>query len=104
MERETAVDPEELKAAIEARRELGEALEPHIVDSFVERIERRLDERRPRHSMRRDNSDRSLALAIISLGVAIPLTAIGVTQAGLAGLLIVWAGIVLVNLAYSLRH
>jgi hypothetical protein len=104
MEREAAVDPEELKAAIEARRELGETLEPHIVDSFVERIERKLDERRPRQPVRRHDSDKSLALAIISLCVAIPLTAIGVTQAGLAGLLIVWAGIVLVNVAYSLRR
>jgi hypothetical protein len=104
MEQRGAVDREDLQAALEARRELGEALEPHIVDSFVERIERTLEERIPRPPMRRHDSDKPLALAIISLGVAIPLTAIGVTQAGLAGLLIVWAGIVLVNLAYSLRR
>ena len=40
-------------------------------------------------------------LAIVSLGVGVPLTAIGAGLNGLAGLLIVWVGIVLVNLVYG---
>ena len=40
-------------------------------------------------------------LAIVSLGVGVPLTAIGSGTAGLPGLLVVWIGIVLVNLAYG---
>jgi hypothetical protein len=99
------VERDEVHAAIEARRELGQELEPEIIDSFVERIERRLkDLEGSRRPVRRDSSDKTFALAIISLAVAIPLTAIGVTQAGLVGLVIVWIGIVLVNLAYSQRR
>ena len=41
------------------------------------------------------------ACAANALAVAIPLTAIGVTQAGLVGLLVVWIGIVLVNAVYN---
>jgi len=40
-------------------------------------------------------------LAIVSLGVGVPLTAIGAGINGLPGLLIVWVGIVLVNLVYG---
>jgi hypothetical protein len=91
---------DELDAAIRARGELGAGLEPQVIEGFVERIEHRLDERirelRPM-SVRKNRSDQTLALAIVSLVAAIPLTAIAVTQAGLVGLLVVWLGIVLVN-------
>lgn len=40
-------------------------------------------------------------VAIISLVMAIPLTAIASGNAGLPGLLIVWAGIALVNAVYA---
>lgn len=42
-----------------------------------------------------------LALAITSLGVGIPLTAIAVSEAGLPGLIVAWVGIVCVNAAYA---
>lgn len=40
-------------------------------------------------------------LAILSLALGIPLTAIAAGTGGLAGLLIVWVGIVLVNAVYA---
>ena len=40
--REPPVQPDELQAAIEARKELGAEMEPALVEAFVERIERRL--------------------------------------------------------------
>ena len=43
-------------------------------------------------------------LAIVSLGVGVPLTAIAAGINGLAGLLIAWIGIVLVNLIYGWTH
>ncbi len=102
---EQRVDPEELRAAVEARRELGSELEPHVIDSFVERIERRLDERaHAKPALRSDHSEHTLALAIVSLGAAIPLSAIGAVQAGLVGLLVVWIGIVLVLVVYGSRR
>ncbi len=42
-----------------------------------------------------------LTLAIVSLVMGIPLTAIGSDTAGLPGLLVVWVGIVLVNIVYA---
>ena len=101
------IERDELHATIEARREVGPELEPELIDQFVERIEKRIAETaKPKQPVKRDNTgdEKRLALAIVSLFVAIPLTAIGVTQADLVGLAIVWIGIVLVNLAYSLRH
>ena len=96
-------EQDELHAALEARRELGPEYEPQVVDSFLERVERRLAERRD-NKPARPEANKTLALAIISLILSIPLTAIGVTQAGLTGLVVVWAGIVLVNLAYTQRR
>jgi hypothetical protein len=101
------IERDEVRGTIEARRELGKELEPQIIESFVERVEQRLKElESSRKPAKRDTSsdDKTLALAIVSLAVAIPLTAIGVTQAGLVGLAIVWIGIVLVNLAYARRR
>jgi hypothetical protein len=40
-------------------------------------------------------------IAIISLGVSIPLTAIGLAQGGLAGLVIMWIGLVLINVVFG---
>jgi hypothetical protein len=42
-------------------------------------------------------------MAILSLLAAIPLSAIGVVNAGLPGLLIALAGIVLINFTYIFR-
>ncbi len=92
------VERDDIRAAIEARHELGAELEPHVIDSFLQRIEQRLPKPAPRAS-----NDKVLALTIISLVAAIPLTAIAISQSGLIALIVVWAGIVLVNLSYSRR-
>ena len=94
---------DELEAALEARKELGADMEPTLVDSFVERIERRLAEARATKPARKDDSGHTLALAILSLLAAIPITGIAATHGGIVALVVVWAGIVLVNLAYARR-
>ena len=43
-------------------------------------------------------------LAIVSLGVSIPLTGIGAGIGGLQGLVLVWVGIVLLNVVYGWTH
>ena len=40
-------------------------------------------------------------IAIISLGVSIPLTAIGLSQGGMGGLVIMWLGLVLINVVFG---
>ena len=100
---ERGVDREELQAAIQARHELGADLEPHVIDSFVERIERRLTERKASPAKKHDRREGAFVLAIVSMVMAIPITAIAATHGGIVAMLVVWAGIVLVNLAYNRR-
>lgn len=123
-----APDPElkkELDATLQTRRELGPEYESELVDSFLEKVEERLDstvEQRVRRQtaeqqMAMARSSRSsgnsvlegfsgpgvaFGLAALSLVLAIPLSAIAATQADLAGLLVCWGGIVGVNLVHAL--
>ena len=91
------IPKDEVHAALEARRELGPEFEPELVDAFVERIERRLDERLgDRHPVPRDRNHET-AIAIVSLGVAIPLIAIAGGTTGLPGVVAVCVALVLVN-------
>ena len=97
------VPRDELHAALEARRELGPAYEREVLEAFAEQLERRL-ESRLRHERpvpARRERDKELALAIVSLLVAVPLIAIAGGTVGLAGVLAVCAAIVLVNVAFA---
>lgn len=92
-------ESDELHAAIEARRELGADYEPQLVDSFLERIEKRLDERVPNRPLQRDREHRAVTpLVLGSLGLSIPLLGIAGGTAGLGGVALVCIAIVLVNL------
>lgn len=97
---------EEVQAALAARQELGERMEPEIIDAFLDRIERAIDTRvearlRGRQESRPQGTDvGGVWLALGSFGLGIPLTAIAANMAGLLGLIVVWAGIAAVNLAY----
>ena len=102
---------DDIQAALEARRELGPEMEPAVVDAFVERMERaiearvdaRLAQQGARPSPPEGRGGPELTLAIVSLGVAIPLTAISAATAGMLAVLIVWLGLVGINWAYSQR-
>ncbi len=102
MAQEPLVPKEDLQAAIEARRELGQDHEPELVESFVARIEERLAKRPSAHPpARRAGREGSFVLALVSVGAGIPLTAIALNLGGLVALLVVWIGVVLVNLGYQ---
>jgi hypothetical protein len=90
---EELVPRDEAHAALAARRELGPDYEAELAERFAARIESRLQERE-RVPAKRDESP---AVAIISLLVAIPLTAIAGSTVGLAGVIAVCAALVLVN-------
>ena len=102
-EQHPVVDRREMQAAIEARKELGAELEPQLVDSFVERIEKRLGDRTRAVGKRQEGREGSFVLALVSVVMAIPITAIAAVHGGIAALIIVWAGIVLVNAVYGRR-
>ncbi|MFB8755930.1 hypothetical protein [Streptomyces nigra] len=111
----------ELDATLQARRELGEEYESALVDSFLEKVDQRIDgavERRlrrqlaeqqmtaargARSSQTTDSWGERFGFGIVSLVLAIPLSAIGGGIAHLPGLLVAWAGIVGVNVAQVAR-
>jgi len=105
------VDPGDARATLEARKELGAEMDQALVDSFTARVEQALvaqggyaeAERVRQAEIAKADSRNQMVLGIVSLGVAIPLTAIFAGISGLVGGLIVWIGIVLVNMAYALR-
>ncbi|TDC67498.1 hypothetical protein E1200_14725 [Actinomadura sp. GC306] len=102
---------DDLTAAMAARRELGPEYDDAFIETVVERIQESLGTRPaagPAHRSRigavhGHGGGHGLALAVLSLLAAIPLSAIAVVNAGLPGLVVVMAGIVLLNVAYTCR-
>jgi hypothetical protein len=97
------VHRDELHAAIGARAELGEELEPAVIDAFVERIERRIDERSAdseRSLKRKREHQKEMVLG--AMGISIPLLAIAAIFTGLAGVIVVCAALAVIAVA-SLR-
>jgi hypothetical protein len=99
-----APERREVHAALEARRELGPEYDDEVVDALVEKIERKLDERRrpPRpHEF-------DLRLAFGSMGVGIPVTAVANSNAegacGVVITIVAWIAIAIINVAYARRR
>ncbi|MFE4669382.1 hypothetical protein ACFRI7_31625 [Streptomyces sp. NPDC056716] len=111
----------ELNATLQARRELGEEYESALVDSFLDKVDQRIDgavERRVRRQFAEqqmtaargsrspqptDSWGERFGFGIVSLVLAIPLSAIGGGVADLPGLMVAWAGIVGVNAFQAAR-
>jgi hypothetical protein len=107
---EPTVDRRDVETALEARRELGPEYERHVIDSFVDRIEQRVDDRLQTKSPS-EHGPRPipLLLPLGSLGIGIGATgaALGPTNGGAGGIavaIIAWIAIALVNVAYALRR
>lgn len=112
---------DEAEAALEARRELGRDYEPAVVDSFVDRldkvIQQRIDEgiaKREsqqaasaagdynRYQLEKVQSGQRLALIIVSIVFAVPLSAIAAAMWRPEAIALVWTGIVLLNVIFGL--
>lgn len=116
------MSPEEIRAAAEVHDELGPRYRDAVIESFLDKVGREIDQRvdarlaeqapgQPAHPAKSRPDNRSaLPLAVVSLVFGIPLTAItvaaGAHPVGLPGLLVVWAAIAVINVAYNLgqRH
>jgi hypothetical protein len=86
---------EELRSAIEARRELGEEMEPAVVDAFVARIEQRLAERERRSEWaleQKRNHQKEMVLG--SMGISVPLFVVAAIFTGLPGVIAVCVALV----------
>jgi GTPase Era involved in 16S rRNA processing len=98
----TDVPRQELEAAIEARKELGAEMEPHLIDAFVERIERRIAERteESERSLKRKR-DHQKEMVLGAMGISIPLLGIAAVFTGLAGVIVVCAALAVIAVASS---
>jgi VIT1/CCC1 family predicted Fe2+/Mn2+ transporter len=89
---EKLVQRDELEAAIAARRELGEEMEPAVIDAFVERIERRLADRNvAKEKALKQRREHQKEMILGAMGVSIPLLLFAAIFTGLAGVLAVCA-------------
>jgi hypothetical protein len=97
---EDAVIREELRAAIDARRELGTEMEPALIDAFVARIERRLAERSEddERALKRKR-DHQKEMVLGGMGISIPLLAIAAVFTGLPGVIAVCVALVAIAVA-----
>ena len=98
------VPRDELQAAIEARKELGEELEPAVIDSFVERIERRLTERsaeNERALQKRREHQKEMVLG--SMALSIPLFFGAAIFTGLAGVIVVCSMLAVIAVVTAVR-
>jgi hypothetical protein len=111
----------DLDATVRARRELGEDYDSALVDSFLEKVEQRIDDtvdrrvrrhlaeqqmaaaRGGRPSRSADSWAERFGFALVSLVLAIPLSAIGGTFGGMSGIVATWIGVVGVNAAQAIR-
>lgn len=106
------ISREDLAVTLAARQELGAEFEPALVDSLAERlegvIEARVEDRfaqRPPQAMPAVlaapalSPKMRLTLALGSMGIAVFATAAAGDFTGLPGVVVVWAGVVLVNVA-----
>jgi hypothetical protein len=122
--------PDELRAAAEVHDELGPDYRDAVLESFLDKVGKEIDARvdarlngprqyplqpaqmqatPPPPAVPRQHRDKSFALAIVSMALGIPLTAIvaslneGSAAAEFAILLVVWAAIAIINVVYN-RH
>jgi hypothetical protein len=115
----SAMSSEEIRAAAETYSELGPGYRDAVIESFLEKVGGEIDARvaarlaalepmpGPTRRQRRGSASGSpLALAVISMVLGIPISAIAVAAgshpAGALGLIVVWMAIAVINLGYAM--
>ena len=110
---------EEIRAAAETYSELGPGYRDAVIESFLDKVGGDIDARvaarlatlapvpAPTRRQRRGSASGSpLALAVISMVLGIPISAIAVAAgdhpAGALGLIVVWVAIAAINLGYAM--
>ncbi|HEV8250964.1 MAG TPA: hypothetical protein VGQ15_13415 [Gaiellaceae bacterium] len=80
------VPRDELRHALETRRELGPDYEDEVADAFIAKLEQRLDRRDSQLRRRRDHQKE---LILGAMGISIPLLVIAGVFGGIAGIALV---------------
>jgi hypothetical protein len=86
---------DEVRMAVEARRELGDDMEAELVDAFVARIERRLAQRDKAGELalqRKREHQKEMVLG--SMAISVPLFLFAALWTGLAGVIAVCVALV----------
>ena len=112
----TSLTPDEIRAAAETHSELGPDYQGAVIESFLDKVGREIDARvdarlatsqqsPPARAQRAPSRNGPLVLAIVSLGVGIPLTGITEgTHTAIAALVVIWLAIAVINVAYALSN
>lgn len=93
---------DELRSAIEARKELGDEMGPAVIDAFVARIERRLADHADENEwalQRKRNHQKEMVLG--SMAISVPLLAFAAIFTGLPGVIVVCATLVVIAVVSS---
>ena len=93
---------DELYAAVEARKELGDEMEPAVVDAFVARIEQRLAARAGESELAlKRKRDHQKEMTLGAMAISIPLFAIAAVFTGLPGVLAICAALAVIAIVSS---
>ena len=105
-----SIGPDDIRAAAEVHAELGPDYRDAVLESFLDRVDKEIDTRvdqrlaAAQQEIAAAPRQRSLALAIVSMALGIPLTAIiGALGTGSQAteLVVVWIAIAVINVAYA---
>jgi Flp pilus assembly protein TadB len=99
---EEVVPRDELRATLEARKELGEDAEPALIEAFVDRIEKELSKRQreSEQSLRRKREHQK-EMVLGAMAISIPLFALAAIFTGLAGVIVVCAALAVIAVISS---
>ena len=93
---------EELRSAIEARKELDDEMEPAVIDAFVARIEQRLADRAGHGEWAlQQKREHQKEMVLGSMAISIPLLAIAAIFTGLPGVIAVCVALAVIALVSS---
>lgn len=117
-QRAAQMSGDDVRAAAQTYAELGPEYQDAVVESFLDRVTREIDSRVDARIAQQPSSHpfpprrhgghggSAMGLAIVSMVLGIPISAIAVAAgkhpAGVVGLIVVWAAIAIINVAYSL--
>lgn len=110
-----SLSPEEIRAAAEIHSEISPEYRDAVLESFIERVGKEIDARvdsrlatsgKASGIQRHTRRSNPMALAIVSMALGIPLTAISLSMLSpggqLPGLFLIWAAITAINVCYGL--
>jgi len=95
------VEPSDVHAALEARRELGPAYEDEVANSLLERIEQKIDLRRTQLPATRGRRGSITPLLLGSIGLGVWATSIASTNGVAWVAAVAWAAIAGSNIAVA---